>query len=341
MISVIVPVYNTSKYLEECITSIIEQTYKDFELILIDDGSKDNSLQILKKYELMDKRVKVYSQANHGVSYTRNRGIDLAMGDYIMFVDSDDWIESNTLQTLIEAMKKYNVDAVRCNYFVNGEQEETIGNDFFEKDEIVYDKEQIREKIIPALLSNRMKSFSVLYLIRIDILKENIYYDEKIHMLEDQIFCLKLLSNIKKIAFILIPLYHYRINLASVTIKLEYVKTNIENIIKVNKIIKDFLKQNSYEMECIELLNQSHMNLIVRLFYKLYEADLLSVNDLKKIRKLPNVNEMLQDYNYKYEDNKKIIIGVILFKYNLNCIYIFFMKFKYFFNKNKLKHISK
>ena len=328
MISVIVPVYNTSKYLEECIISILEQTYKDFELILIDDGSKDNSLQILKKYESIDQRVKVYRQANHGVSYTRNRGIDLATGDYIMFIDSDDWIESKTLQTLIEAMKKYNVDTVRGNYFVNREKEETVGNDFFEKNEIVYDKNQINDKIIPALISNQMKSFSCLYLIKSSILKKNIYYDEKIQMLEDQIMCLKLLTKINNIAFISDPLYHYRVNESSVTVKLDCIKQNIQSTIKANNIIANFLLENKFNQRYIFLLNKAHINLIIREFYRLHSNNLLDIEFLKYIRNLRETKDILSKYDSKLEENKKIVISVLLFRYRLYWLFIFLLDIK-------------
>ena len=92
LISVIVPVYNVKNYLEKCLDSIINQTYKNLEIILINDGSTDESLDICYMYEKKDKRIKVYNQENHGLSYTRNRGIELARGKYIGFVDSDDVI---------------------------------------------------------------------------------------------------------------------------------------------------------------------------------------------------------------------------------------------------------
>ena len=116
MISIIVPVYNTEKYLRECLDSILAQTYKDIEVILIDDGSKDGSLSICQEYASNDKRVKVYHKANSGVSDTRNFGIEHANGEFISFCDSDDKIAPELYQILYDLMKEYNVDRVVSGY---------------------------------------------------------------------------------------------------------------------------------------------------------------------------------------------------------------------------------
>ena len=105
LISIIVPVYNAAQYLPKCIESILAQTYTHFELLLLDDGSKDNSLEICNDYAKQDARIKVLSHPNMGVSATRNRGIEHAQGEYISFVDSDDWVKSNYLQVLYDALQ--------------------------------------------------------------------------------------------------------------------------------------------------------------------------------------------------------------------------------------------
>lgn len=118
MISVIVPVYNASKYLRECIDSILAQTVQDFELILINDGSIDDSLEICQSYET-DKRVVVLSHANHGVSFTRNQGLDVAKGEFVTFVDSDDTIPENAFETLLGNVQTHNADLVKGDYYFN------------------------------------------------------------------------------------------------------------------------------------------------------------------------------------------------------------------------------
>lgn len=114
MISIIIPIYNVSQYLNECIQSVVNQSYKGFECILIDDGSSDGSGIICDQWEQKDPRIKVIHQSNQGVSKARNRGIVEAKGEYITFIDSDDWIDSDYLNALLQPIKKCNVDLVVC-----------------------------------------------------------------------------------------------------------------------------------------------------------------------------------------------------------------------------------
>ena len=112
LISIIIPVYNSEKYLNECICSCIEQTYDNIEIVLVDDGSLDNSLEICKSYGMKDSRVKTIHQPNAGVSAARNTGLRNAKGDYIFFLDSDDEIYSNSIELLLKDMIKYEADIV-------------------------------------------------------------------------------------------------------------------------------------------------------------------------------------------------------------------------------------
>lgn len=119
-ISIIVPIYNTEKYLEKCIQSILNQKYKNFELILINDGSTDNSLEICKKYAINNKKIKIIDKHNEGIAKTRNIGINLAEGDYISFVDSDDYIEEDIYIRAIKEMEMFDLDVVEfglCNIY--------------------------------------------------------------------------------------------------------------------------------------------------------------------------------------------------------------------------------
>lgn len=114
-ISIIIPCYNSVKYLERCINSVKAQTYSNFEVIVVDDGSVDNTYEILNELTRMDNRFCVHRQVNKGVSAARNYGLDHARGQYIAFVDSDDWVEENWLSVLVGGFKACNVDMVGCN----------------------------------------------------------------------------------------------------------------------------------------------------------------------------------------------------------------------------------
>lgn len=110
LISIVVPVYNAENYLEKCINSIIGQTYRNLEIILIDDGSNDNSLSICEKFALQDNRIKVFHQNNGGVASARNKGLSEASGEFIAWVDSDDSTEPEYIEKLYNAVKEYNAD---------------------------------------------------------------------------------------------------------------------------------------------------------------------------------------------------------------------------------------
>lgn len=112
LVSIIIPIFNTEKYLERCIMSLVSQTYKRLEIILVDDGSNDGSLAISEKSVSEDSRVRLLKQSNRGASAARNAGLDVAQGDYIMFVDSDDWIDTNMVESLIADITLKQVDMI-------------------------------------------------------------------------------------------------------------------------------------------------------------------------------------------------------------------------------------
>ena len=131
--SVIIPVYNVEKFLRECLNSITSQTLKNFEVICIDDGSTDNSLRILQEYANKDSRFKVISQTNQGQGVARNNGIDLANGEYIVFVDPDDFIEPNALEFIYDKFKQTDVDIVQFDYATCRENAKYSGTRAFKK----------------------------------------------------------------------------------------------------------------------------------------------------------------------------------------------------------------
>ncbi len=146
LISIIVPIYNSEKYLERCISSIIQQTYSNLEIILIDDGSTDKSAVLCDSYQSVDNRVKVVHQSNQGVGITRNVGIHIAKGQYVGFVDSDDYIAPNMYESLMQTLLQYNLDIVSCSYFF-----ERKGNAVYEGNsgkEIVLSPEIMIHKIL-------------------------------------------------------------------------------------------------------------------------------------------------------------------------------------------------
>lgn len=214
LISVIVPVYNVERFLPKCIESILKQSYKNLELILVDDGSSDKSFEICKQYEQKDSRVVVIGQQNGGVSSARNHGLKVAKGEYICFVDSDDWIPRKSIQVLYEAISKDNADLA-----VGSIKKVKEGrNDILPSPSVVIyieDKSEFLnyvKQVFPGPVAKLYKK---------EIIKKySLYFPSGIAVGEDTIFLCSYLENCKTIISVSDTVYFYnRLNGSSATHK--------------------------------------------------------------------------------------------------------------------------
>lgn len=202
-ISIIVPIYNAEKYIKNCIDSVLNQDYSDFELLLIDDGSKDESLTIIRDYAQMDSRIKVTSQKNQGVSCARNTGINLATGDYITFLDSDDQYRPNFLSRMLEAINKTNADLV-ISGFINipsGEEITKATQIYNTVSEIEKDYVFFRETGLLNVPWNKIFRRSLITKL----------FPSNVSLGEDLLFVYDYLANCNKVCFICDCLYLYTI----------------------------------------------------------------------------------------------------------------------------------
>lgn len=205
LISVIVPVYNVEKYINRCIDSIINQTYKNLEIILVDDGSQDSSGQICDDYSKKDSRIKVIHKENNGVSSARNTGLDNVTGEWIAFIDADDWIEKNYCEMLINEKQK-DIDIIGCGYKrVNGNSVKRIN---YDNKTIMFDNIEFINKLL-----NVQNGYGFVHtkLYRRSLIG-NIRFDVKLRVAEDALFNIQIASNTNKIKIINHDLYDYRIN---------------------------------------------------------------------------------------------------------------------------------
>ena len=299
LVSIIVPVYNVEKYLRKCLDSIISQTYKNIEVIIINDGSTDNCENICKEYESKDKRIKLISQNNKGVSAARNLAIKNIAGEYIYFVDSDDYIEVDTIHKMVDIIVKTGSDIVCCNYYI----EQVTG----EKKIGIYNcpKKMKKNEYIDNLLSNNsISGFLWNKLYKKDFfIESNIRFDEDIKIMEDLLLNLKLSKSIEKVSFIEFPLYHYvqRPNSA----------LNSKNIIKMKSSLNSYLK-------IIELLNSYEKNAIANKYKITFIIDYSIVKMYSKTFKSDELEATVKNYIkqgiFKTKGNLKIKIkGVITY----------------------------
>lgn len=232
-ISVIVPVYNVEKYLCSCIDSILAQTFTDFELLLIDDGSRDKSGEICDEYANKDCRVKVFHKENGGVSSARNLGIDESKGEYLFFVDSDDIISSFYIEMFVNYIKKNDSVCVVCKYTnrlsLLKNQIDSIKTKEMTSSEFL-DEIWISEGKLDGYLWNKMFKRKIL----IDL---NIRFDEKVSIWEDMLFVVEYFVNISTVVFADAVLYYYRDTMNS-AVKQHGTSKKIEKIFVCLKMLR-------------------------------------------------------------------------------------------------------
>lgn len=221
MVSVIVPVYQAQDFLKKCIDSVLAQSYTDWELILVDDGSTDNSAQICEDYAQRDGRVRVMRQQNAGVSSARNAGISGAQGEFLVFLDSDDWFLPNMLETLVRLMSMNGADAAGCGH-------NNIWPDGREKAESaplpggVYEKNEVLDKLVRPLLRDRVEGQKLIngyiwrFCYKAEIIKKNRISFSGAY-LEDEIFLIEYFCLAERLVVTDEPLYGYYQNPSSVT----------------------------------------------------------------------------------------------------------------------------
>ena len=202
-VSIIVPIYNSEKYLSRCVDSIVSQTFDNFECILIDDGSTDSSSSICERYNKSDNRIVVFHQENAGLAVTRNRGTELARGKYICYVDSDDYIEKNMCEILIDAVHRLNTDVVCCGYTENNKLFALCEEDFiFRNCEIIEIVHYLEMRQAFGVVWNKLYKKSILatYSVRFPL---------GIKFGEDMIFNLQYFKHIKTAYISSNYTYHY------------------------------------------------------------------------------------------------------------------------------------
>lgn len=250
MISVIVPVYKVENYIRQCVESILNQSYRDLEIILVDDGSPDNCPEICDEYALKDSRVKVIHKENGGLMSARQAGFNKASGDYVGFVDGDDWIEENMYLNVYNAVSLYNPDMVVCEFFNAYENEKVPSKQILDKE--YYAKSDLESDIYPKMLYNGVYyQFGVFpccwaKVYKRELLKKHLLnVTTKIKMGEDAAFTYPCLLDSNDICYINTPVYNYRINAQSMSNAYD---NNLENTILLPyEILKNCFGKYQYK----------------------------------------------------------------------------------------------
>lgn len=236
-LSIIVPVFNTEKYLSECLNSLINQTLKSIEIICVDDGSTDNSLSILEKFHSKDGRVKIIHQENFGVSVARNNGIAMAQGEYIGFVDSDDWVDADFFEKLYNASQKFGAEVVAGDFLWYKGNSQKPKMKYKEEKFYTETSEKVKNALIPKLNYIWNKIYK-----RESLLKLNIPF-EKDRYYEDMIWLVQVIYYMQGFATVPNTFYHYRRHSESIVMQTS--AKHLNDWAYAEKKMLDFMREHN------------------------------------------------------------------------------------------------
>lgn len=330
-ISVIMPVYNKARYIERTINSILSQTYKDFELIIVDDGSTDGSELICDKFEQIDSRVKVFHIENSGVSNARNIGMENAKGEYIQFIDADDYIDTNMLYELYQVIQNYTPDII-----ISGVKKvDYMGNEIINilppmsgiKDKYTmmenFAKDQ-KDTGIYGCVSNKLIKKSI-------IDRYKIRFNTNIWLAEDLDFYLELYNYTSKIYFQMESYYYYlqeAENSSTASDKKNNYLIQAKIILKEKNMLK---RNNSLNYNNLKTVDEVITNFIMSYIY-----DVFNCNNLDYRRLLEGIicnKELIESISYYKKSKFEILVLYLLSKRQKALIYLLFI------NRNTLRYV--
>lgn len=208
LVSILLPCYNVEPFLSQSLESLIFQTYRNLQIVLIDDGSTDNTWQLLQTWKEKDSRIEIYHQENQGVAATRNHLLEKVKGDYVLFVDSDDWVELEMVEFLVQQIEQEQADIVTCGMVVNDTpiNQFKVMKEHWNQEKTVY--EFLRHASFGGSLCNKLLKSSLLH---------NVRFHCGISYGEDALFVWEVLQKVQKVVVTDKKLYHYRMNENSIS----------------------------------------------------------------------------------------------------------------------------
>lgn len=330
LVSVIVPVYNAEQFLARCLNSVLNQSYEKLEVILINDGSTDNSQKICEEFAEKDVRVKLINQENSGPSVARNKGIDLANGKYISFVDADDYLEKNMIEKMINYIEQ-DVELVISGY-----------NRIFKKDDVNEIQEINYYHIINMTFDDFLQRFDVLFkdyyinylwnkLYLNEIIKtNNINFNKSINWGEDLIFNIEYLNYCNEISIISNSLYNY-IDFNEDSITNNYNINIYYNRKEMYQEVRSFLLKNNAYKANKEIVENKYFESVIAFLSSSYLHKEDIDNEINDIYNDKNIRKNINFYNI---DNKQKVIVQMFIKYNFKLLLKLYFEFKSMLAKN-------
>jgi len=304
-VSVIVPVYNCEDYLEECLTSVLNQTLNDIEIICVNDGSTDNSLSLLNHYAEKDSRVKVISQKNKGLSSVRNTAVNYATGEYVMFVDSDDVLLKISLEHLYRKAYYNHLDELFCESAVFYESRDLYYAEVSKLNYYKYKGEypsvlsgiNLLERLVKE---NNFRPSACLQLIRLDFLKDNNIYFEEGMIYEDNIFTLTALTKAKRVSIHQEELYLRRVRDNSITTKGKGFK-NLHGLLKCVLFVESLAENEAMDSSVCRILSEKYEWLFLNCWDEIVESTPVISNEmLEGMNNFLSTTQLSLKYQRKY-----------------------------------------
>lgn len=339
LISIIMPVYNAEKHLNKSVDSILKQSYSNLELILVNDGSSDDSLNIMKSYSEIDKRVKVINKQNQGVSIARNVGIEYASGDYIGFIDADDYIELDMYNTMFEYISKYEADISICNY-IKEQAKESIEVKLPWKDTTILSSEDIDSKLIAySIATNKFDDVNkpimgmVWRILIKSKLAKKLNFDPKVKIAEDLLFCIEAFKKANKIVVVEKCLYHY-IRYEDTTLE-KYRDGMISESISFHNKFMELLNYNNILIKSdnknryISSRLTMYTNCISNCFRYNSPNKIDRINELREINRVFNDDSYMNNIDFTYVSlGRKVTYILLKFRAIKIIYYIYYLKEK-------------
>ena len=348
MVSVIVPIYKCEKTLPKCIDSILNQTYPQIEVLLVIDGFNEALLRICEDYSAIDSRVIIIQQSHSGVSVARNKGIECSTGEWLFFVDADDWIEADCIEKLVYYTPDFSYDCVISGFYVDANNH-TVEKSFFTFDKFLFDENNKNDLLINCIINTKNGNGGFGYNVGVPwakLYKKSIIYDYNIRFfpglkrMEDTLFNLNFFWHASKVYLLDRNLYHYYINADSVT--KNYSSDYFETVLTVASEIDRFAKLNGVDYISEALNERKILFLLETIIYQIIPDECKmsvkeKVNSIKKLyftfldQKI--IDEHITKFRYLTLKQK---ISYFLVKYNFNYIVYFYLKLKYMVNQHKI-----
>lgn len=329
MISIVVPVYNVEKYLNRCIDSLINQTYKNIEIILVNDGSTDNSGVMCDEWVAKDERIKVIHKKNAGLGYARNSGLEICKGKYIAFVDSDDFVETSMLETMLSSMLKYNANTCYCSFNIYSNETNMVVRRGRVRTGLFTGKDVLLD-IVGSLpedevdFSKEMSVWACLFSSEIIMKNGLVFPSERDIICEDLPFDIQYLPLTDSVCIIDNNFYNYCINGESLTHKYDPKRYEKEKYLfkTIDEKLKSVLKEEDYKTRLMRLyLGRIRASIVIEVKNSGLSKKNIC-NDIRRVLHDEDLKNILDVYPYSKNPLKIRLFNTLMHYKAVSAVYL-------------------